>query len=489
MDQAGLIDRHPPSGGEGSNCQPADSDGPAAETGVESSAPTDSAESPIEAESVNGENENGREPSKTSSDIPSQTGSARELGSLPGGVPNGGSDGDGSTVNTPPGRVFIEFGAGRGYLANALYECFGQPDLLFVERRAYKFKADRALRKVGKMERIRIDIEDLDLAGVESLRGREFVGAGKHLCGPATDATLRCCLGSGNGNESRNGSRNGNGTSSGIGDERTIENGGDENGSKGRDSKSGSGERTRRNQANGHCADVSNDATGREQAASLPAASPDLRSGLDASREAPFCSGVAVATCCHHLCSWRTYVNKAFFRRLGFSPAEFHMLTWLTSWCVSGPKFGEHRGPDAGSLDELKSPGESPENVSDRLTGKLIPPNSAAAVSRSETIEKAEAGSEEGRKEGSFASDIASNSLEVNGASNGSVAPQTPIWDALSPSQRIELGQKCKRLIDTGRLEWLAEHKGFAAELIEYVDEEVSPENRLLVATRTRKLS
>ena len=40
--------------------------------------------------------------------------------------------------------------------------------------------------------------------------------------------------------------------------------------------------------------------------------------------------GFAVATCCHHRCSWQHYVGKPLFKRLGFSPDEFEVISWMT---------------------------------------------------------------------------------------------------------------------------------------------------------------
>ncbi len=40
-------------------------------------------------------------------------------------------------------------------------------------------------------------------------------------------------------------------------------------------------------------------------------------------------AGVAVATCCHHRCSWNHYVNPAFFLKLGFTPVEFELISWM----------------------------------------------------------------------------------------------------------------------------------------------------------------
>jgi tRNA:m4X modification enzyme len=79
--------------------------------------------------------------------------------------------------------------------------------------------------------------------------------------------------------------------------------------------------------------------------------------------------GLAIATCCHHLCQWNHYtsnhlvlclrilcivyiykplfdnfwllanffcdlVDKKFFLDLGMTKEEFHAVTWFTSWAV-----------------------------------------------------------------------------------------------------------------------------------------------------------
>ncbi|KAG1326120.1 tRNA:m(4)X modification enzyme TRM13 [Cocos nucifera] len=119
----------------------------------------------------------------------------------------------------------IEFGAGRGYLTHMLADCYGISKVFLVERRSYKLKfdvskkgkgekcwidinlrklcyfetghkmmADRTLRQSQSiiLERLRIDIEDLNLQAVETLRGLPYLAIGKHLCGPATG--LFCIL-------------------------------------------------------------------------------------------------------------------------------------------------------------------------------------------------------------------------------------------------------------------------------------------------------
>jgi tRNA:m4X modification enzyme len=190
---------------------------------------------------------------------------------------------NGASGSSPPALppVYVELGAGRGYLSYFLVDAYGPADVLLVERKSYRFKAERSIAQqrgsgaaaagagagtaaaaaaaaaVGSVGRLRVDIKDLDMTRVAAVAGRDVVVTGKHLCGAATDLALRCCL-------------------------DTISN-------------------RRQTQSN-------NTAT-----------TADTNNNSENNTLAPFSvKGVAIATCCHHVCSWRTYVNKPFLRALGF---------------------------------------------------------------------------------------------------------------------------------------------------------------------------
>lgn len=151
------------------------------------------------------------------------------------------------SINSP---AVVEFGAGRGYLTQMLADCYGVSKVFLIERKSYKLKADRSLRQKERLilERLRIDIEDLNLNAIGSLQGLPYLAIGKHLCGPATDMTIRCCVGE----------------------------------------------------------------------------------GVTTS----YLKGLSIATCCHHLCQWKHYINRDFFLNLGITKDEFHAITWFTSWAV-----------------------------------------------------------------------------------------------------------------------------------------------------------
>lgn len=246
------------------------------------------------------------------------------------------------------GAAIVEFGAGRGYLAHMLADCYGFNKVFLIERRSYKLKADRSLRQNESLvfERLKIDIKDLNLHAIESLKELPYLAVGKHLCGSATDLTIRCCL-------------------------------------------------------------------------------PDRR---NPNKGLPFTGryiqGLALATCCHHLCQWKHYINKDLLSKLGITEPVFHAITWFSSWAV-----------DADHSSELSDKNDQEIHRTIRET-------------------------EESGK-------------EIRGVDE--------IIRKMPQLERAVLGFMCKEIIDMGRLLWLRV-RGLDAQLRKYVPSNVSPENHLLVA-------
>nr|GMD27807.1 tRNA:M(4)X modification enzyme TRM13 homolog isoform X1 [Ipomoea batatas]GME20196.1 tRNA:M(4)X modification enzyme TRM13 homolog isoform X1 [Ipomoea batatas] len=247
----------------------------------------------------------------------------------------------------------VEFGAGRGYLTQVLTDCYGFKKVLLVERKAYKLKADRSLRqKEGlTLERLRIDIEDLKLKAVECLRGAPYLAIGKHLCGPATDMTLRCCT---------------------------------------------------KDQCEGQAI-------------------------LDSPESCCYLTGLAIATCCHHLCQWRHYINTGYMLNLGISMEDFHAVTWFTSWAVDADHTSDLNGSDCTTDLQIS------ERESCELDGDVDPKGVEGIIRNMKGVERA------------------------------------------------ALGFMCKDIIDAGRMAWLKE-VGLECQLVKYVPSTISPENHLLVA-------
>ncbi|KAI8985913.1 methyltransferase TRM13-domain-containing protein [Pilobolus umbonatus] len=102
--------------------------------------------------------------------------------------------------------IFAEFGAGRGdlsrYLKNALKEENGEASYLLIDRKSVRNKVDQTLhgRSAHKstVQRVLIDIKDLVLSKIECIEKsnsrKKVVALSKHLCGCATDITLKCLM-------------------------------------------------------------------------------------------------------------------------------------------------------------------------------------------------------------------------------------------------------------------------------------------------------
>ncbi|KAG7916804.1 hypothetical protein KL905_004534 [Ogataea polymorpha] len=107
------------------------------------------------------------------------------------------------------GKIYVEFGCGRGEFARYLLRALdtdpgivaSDKQVLLIDRQSPRMKFDTKMREehtrgaVG-VARLKTDIKDLDLAAaVSTLKfPGKVVGFSKHLCGTATDLTLRCLL-------------------------------------------------------------------------------------------------------------------------------------------------------------------------------------------------------------------------------------------------------------------------------------------------------
>lgn len=95
---------------------------------------------------------------------------------------------------------FIEFGAGKGQLSCwlvKLLENFKSSQIVLVDRASLRHKKDNKLedKEKDQVHRIRADISDFLVDKLDILKSSEtLIGLSKHLCGAATDLTLRCIL-------------------------------------------------------------------------------------------------------------------------------------------------------------------------------------------------------------------------------------------------------------------------------------------------------
>lgn len=137
--------------------------------------------------------------------------------------------------------------------------------------------------------------------------------------------------------------------------------------------------------------------------------------------------GILVALCCHHRCTFDSYINLDYLQSLGIDKFEFDCISRMSSWATCGER-------EVQPLDTNGTPVQS-DNEDDHMNA------------------------------------------EVEDAIPWSHKPK------LSHEERRSIGLKCKRLLDKGRLEHLRQ-EGFSAGLIEFVGLQSSLENIAIWARR-----
>ncbi|XP_070508461.1 tRNA:m(4)X modification enzyme TRM13 homolog [Chironomus tepperi] len=102
-----------------------------------------------------------------------------------------------------PATCYIDLGAGKGKLSYWLSKVIldakiEDAKVLVVDRASHRHKKDNLLKDSGIVDRLRVDIGDLDMTQLNFTSCKSVVGVSKHLCGRATDFALRCLI---NGNK------------------------------------------------------------------------------------------------------------------------------------------------------------------------------------------------------------------------------------------------------------------------------------------------
>jgi len=200
---------------------------------------------------------------------------------------------------------------------------------------------------------------------------------------------------------------------------------------------------------------------------------------------------ILIATCCHHRCSWPTYVNQAWFVELGFSAHDFELMTIMSSWATSEAncqcaKEKRSRRPSADSRGEACSGGFSTTTIAtgcqDASTGSDGRTDETAhcqgAMYNSGTCAELRLGQSEGMGPQASEPDASHSSEDADAA-----RLRERLHERLTAEDRFRLGRQCKRLLDVGRLQFLEDH-GYSAWAEQYCNQSVSPENVLLIATR-----
>ncbi|CAG8656120.1 16380_t:CDS:2, partial [Acaulospora morrowiae] len=98
-----------------------------------------------------------------------------------------------------PDGCFVEFGSGKGELSYftklAIKDDEGKSTFILIDRKNTRCKFDSGIRKISDkrstVRRIGIDIKDVDFSKLDLIKDKRIVAYSKHLCGSATDVTLR----------------------------------------------------------------------------------------------------------------------------------------------------------------------------------------------------------------------------------------------------------------------------------------------------------
>lgn len=151
--------------------------------------------------------------------------------------------------------------------------------------------------------------------------------------------------------------------------------------------------------------------------------------------------GLVIALCCHHRCTWNSYVGKEFLKSEGFTPEDFPLLSSITSWCTCGS--GRPRKRQHGQREASASPSLGQRDM--------------------------ESPGHEGGD---------NQTVEVNKANTDRYSKLQ-----LDQATREEIGRQAKRVLDYGRLRYLESRTDLDVKLKYYCDPYISLENALIVCS------
>ena len=338
----------------------------------------------------------------------------------------------------------VEMGAGRGTLGQAVHLAFPKARVMLVERSGVKFKADAPFRRTGEgsyFERYRLDIRDLWIKGLAlpssvAAQSPPLVFMGKHVCGVATDLSLRAVanfLQAADETKTRN---------EGKVDEEVIEEG-----------------------ATTALADIEiGNGTGKKE----------VKENVNV--------GVVIATCCYHVCNYDDYVGvETWEKEFKLTRADFVVAQRSACWVPSLTSSRGHRHKSRAR--KAAAAATAAATTTTTTTTTTAAAAVAAAAAAAAAGEGKEGGNEieveeqagEGKEEGEKGNEEGGEEGEDEFSSHKD----------LSREEKIQIGWACKRLIDYGRLQFLRA-SGLQAECVVYCEPDVSPENSCILAWSPR---
>lgn len=158
--------------------------------------------------------------------------------------------------------------------------------------------------------------------------------------------------------------------------------------------------------------------------------------------------------------------DRRFFTSRGFTQEDFAAVVWMTSWALleSGTEAQlEEKGDVSDSPPHAYNRRSSDASALPKGSNSSIIPNPAAA---SNVPVHQEPGGGLG---------------PAYSASGESVKRKEAVGADMTLEEKRAVGAMCKMLIDAARVQWL-QSRGMEAEIVEYIDPQVTPENKLILA-------
>ena len=153
--------------------------------------------------------------------------------------------------------------------------------------------------------------------------------------------------------------------------------------------------------------------------------------------------------CCHHRCSWESYVGKDFFIEHGLSGHEFKVMSRISAWYTCGDKWhAEHTNSTLSSADSSES---IDSMLLDSTNSSLTKKKNEEKVHHSDSIEFKQ-------------------QIETQGKIS------------FTAEEKERIGKQCKFLINYGRLKYLEKYHGMKCRMYNYVPSSVTLENVALLA-------
>ncbi|KAF2074455.1 hypothetical protein CYY_004237 [Polysphondylium violaceum] len=166
--------------------------------------------------------------------------------------------------------------------------------------------------------------------------------------------------------------------------------------------------------------------------------------------------GIGIATCCHHICSWDTYINQEFIKdQLKLTPKEFQLICAMSSWATIGSQ--EECLSTTTTEDKKRKRQEYQSNNNNEI-------ESSSDEDDDEDQEK----ENKARKEKEFKDAQDEFNRET----------------IFSKQRKEELGYKCKRIIDYGRHLFIEQQLNLNSNLFIYTN--LSKENLYMVSNNKK---